>query len=221
MHRDQHISTPAYSTNRLTSILIPALCPRHYFVSGYLNHTAPSARNGPWHAWQLPYSSVAEGGSVPKVPVPLDLNLLITQSNSPSLLLHSITNISIMAHSTTTTLDLIPEPVFKLPERPKGDGSALTEHERSEIAFVDKYSAPDVYISEKNDTLWFPWIGPIELKPTRMENRTGTFVVGLRSKVAASLGKHRHRGTVTAITMSGEWGYKEYGNPNFCKLRLC
>ncbi|KAL6885763.1 hypothetical protein GGI43DRAFT_418913 [Trichoderma evansii] len=114
-----------------------------------------------------------------------------------------------MAHSTTT-LDLVPEPVSKLPERPKADGSALNEHERSEIAFVDKYSAPDVYINEKNDTLWFPWIGPIELKPMRMENRTGTFVVGLRSKVAASLGKHRHRGTVTAITMSGEWGYKEY-----------
>ncbi|KAF5581282.1 chrR cupin-like domain protein [Fusarium tjaetaba] len=114
-----------------------------------------------------------------------------------------------MAPSTTTP-DLVPEPVSKLPERPKEDGSALNEHEREELAFVDKYSAPDVYINAKTDTLWFPWIGPIELKPMRMENRTGTFVVGLRSKVAASLGKHRHRGTVTAITMSGEWGYKEY-----------
>ena len=114
-----------------------------------------------------------------------------------------------MAPSTITP-DLVPEPVSKLPERPRADGSALNEHERAEIAFVDKYSAPDVYINGKNDTLWFPWIGPIELKPMRMENRTGTFVVGLRSKVAASLGKHRHRGTVTAITMSGEWGYKEY-----------
>lgn len=117
-----------------------------------------------------------------------------------------------MAPSTTTP-DLVPEPVSKLPERPKEDGSALNEHERDELAFVDKYSAPDVYINAKTDTLWFPWIGPIELKPMRMENRTGTFVVGLRSKVAASLGKHRHRGTVTAITMSGEWGYKEYVPP--------
>lgn len=119
-----------------------------------------------------------------------------------------------MMAPSTATPDLVPEPVSKLPERPRADGSALNEHERSEIAFVDKYSAPDVYINGKNDTLWFPWIGPIELKPMRMENRTGTFVVGLRSKVAASLGKHRHRGTVTAITMSGEWGYKEYVNPN-------
>jgi hypothetical protein len=148
------------------------------------------------------------------------LKLLTIQSNSPLLPLHNITNISMMAHSTTTP-DLVPEPVSKLAERPKADGSALNEHERSEIAFVDKYSAPDIYINGKNDTLWFPWIGPIELKPMRMENRTGTFVVGLRSKVAASLGKHRHRGTVTAITMSGEWGYKEYVDPNSCILRLC
>ncbi|CEI39748.1 hypothetical protein FVEN_g2026 [Fusarium venenatum] len=111
----------------------------------------------------------------------------------------------------STTEDLVPEPVAAkettLPERP---GTALNTAELQELAFTDKYSAPDVYINEKTDTLWFPWIGPIELKPLRMENRTGTFVVGLRSKVAASLGRHRHRGTVTAITMSGEWGYKEY-----------
>lgn len=114
------------------------------------------------------------------------------------------------------------EPVSNLPERPKADdGSALNEHERAEMAFVDEYSAPDVYINEKKDTLWFPWMGTIELKPMRMENRTGTFVVGLRSKTAAGLGKHRHRGTVTAITISGEWGYKEYVDPNLCILRLC
>jgi hypothetical protein len=114
-----------------------------------------------------------------------------------------------MAPSTITP-DLVPEPVSKPSEGLKDDGSSLNEQERAEIAFVDKYSAPDVYINGDNDTLWFPWIGPIELKPMRIENRTGTFVVGLRSIVACGLGKHRHRGTVTAITISGEWGYKEY-----------
>lgn len=114
-----------------------------------------------------------------------------------------------MAPSTTIS-DPAPEPVSEFTKAPGADGSSLNERERSEIAFVDKHSAPDVYINGKDDTLWFPWIGPIELKPMRMENRSGTFVVGLRSKVAASLGKHRHRGTVTAITISGAWGYKEY-----------
>jgi 2,4'-dihydroxyacetophenone dioxygenase len=111
---------------------------------------------------------------------------------------------------STTNPELVPEPVSKTDEKSGANGSSLTEHERAEIAFVDKYSAPDVYINGKTETLWFPWIGPIELKPMRMENRTGTFVVGLRSEVASGLGKHRHRGTVTAVTMAGEWGYKEY-----------
>ncbi|KAF4457590.1 chrR cupin-like domain-containing [Fusarium albosuccineum] len=97
----------------------------------------------------------------------------------------------------------------ELPVHPKEE-SVLTEADRAEIAFTDKYSAPDVYINGKTDTLWFPWIGPIELKPLRMENRTGTFVVALRSPVDAWLGKHRHRGSVTAVTVSGEWRYKEY-----------
>jgi 2,4'-dihydroxyacetophenone dioxygenase len=111
---------------------------------------------------------------------------------------------------STTTQEHVSEPASKVSEEPKEVGSALNEEERAELAFVDKYSAPDVYINAEKDTLWFPWIGPIELKPMRIENRTGTFVVGLRSKVACGLGKHRHRGTVTAITISGEWGYKEY-----------
>lgn len=112
-----------------------------------------------------------------------------------------------MAPSTAVP-EPLPEPVAKLSKLPVEDESSLNEHER----FVDKYSAPDVYINGQHGTFWFPWIGPIELKPMRMENRTGTFVVGLRSKVATSLGKHLHRGTVTAITISGEWGYKEYGD---------
>ncbi|KAF5027010.1 hypothetical protein F66182_885 [Fusarium sp. NRRL 66182] len=112
------------------------------------------------------------------------------------------------------TDDIAPAPVSQetaeLPERPKGDESVLNEAQRAELAFTDRYSAPDIYINGKTDTLFFPWIGPIELKPLRMENRTGTFVVALRSPVAAGLGKHRHRGSVTAVTISGEWGYKEY-----------
>jgi 2,4'-dihydroxyacetophenone dioxygenase len=106
---------------------------------------------------------------------------------------------------------VVPEPFLEPVVKPsKPPAKELNEHESSESAFIDKYSAPDVYINGQRDTFWFPWIGPIELKPMRMENRTGTFVVGLRSKVATSLGKHRHRGTVQAITISGEWGYKEY-----------
>ncbi|RAL06929.1 2,4'-dihydroxyacetophenone dioxygenase family protein [Aspergillus homomorphus CBS 101889] len=79
-----------------------------------------------------------------------------------------------------------------------------------ETQFVALHTAPDVYINAKNDTCWLPWVGTIELKPYRFEARSGQFVVGLRSPVDACLGKHRHRGPVTAVTVAGSWRYKEY-----------
>jgi hypothetical protein len=88
------------------------------------------------------------------------------------------------------------------------DESVLTEKDRRELIFTDKHSSPDVYIGHK-DTLWHPWTGTLELKPLRFETRSGSFVVSLRTPVDAWLGKHRHRGTVTAVTLSGNWRYKE------------
>ncbi|EJT70809.1 hypothetical protein GGTG_11832 [Gaeumannomyces tritici R3-111a-1] len=96
-----------------------------------------------------------------------------------------------------------------LPSRPK-DASVLTARDRDELAFTDKFGSPDVYIDGKKDTLWHPWIGTLELRPLRFETRSGTFVIGLRTPVDCWLGKHRHRGTVTAVTVAGQWRYKEY-----------
>lgn len=89
------------------------------------------------------------------------------------------------------------------------DESVLTEKDRAELVFTDKHSAPDVFISGQDDTCWHPWTGTLELKPLRFETRSGTFVVALRTPVDAWLGKHRHRGPVTAVTVSGNWRYKE------------
>lgn len=87
--------------------------------------------------------------------------------------------------------------------------SKLTPLEKSELALADKYSSPDVYINGERDTCWHPWHENLELKPLRFETRTGTFVVVLRSTEDTWLGKHRHRGSVTAVTLNGEWNYKE------------
>jgi 2,4'-dihydroxyacetophenone dioxygenase len=87
--------------------------------------------------------------------------------------------------------------------------SVLTDKDRKGLAFTDKHSSPDVYISYNKDTLWHPWTGTLELKPLRYETRSGSFVVALRTPVDAWLGKHRHRGTVTAVTLAGNWRYKE------------
>lgn len=87
--------------------------------------------------------------------------------------------------------------------------SKLTALEKKELALADKYSSPDVYISGEKDTCWHPWGEKLEMKPLRFETRTGTFVNVLRAKEDTWLGKHRHRGTVTAVTLKGEWSYKE------------
>ncbi|KAF5675058.1 hypothetical protein FCIRC_7531 [Fusarium circinatum] len=73
-------------------------------------------------------------------------------------------------------------------EHPKGE-SVLTDKDRKALVFTDKHSSPD---------------------PLRFETRSGSFVIGLRTPVDCWLGKHRHRGTVTAVTLSGNWRYKEY-----------
>ncbi|KAA8649368.1 2,4'-dihydroxyacetophenone dioxygenase family protein [Aspergillus tanneri] len=44
----------------------------------------------------------------------------------------------------------------------------------------------------------------------RFETRTGTFVLVLRILEDTWLGKHRHRGSVSAVTLKGQWNYKEY-----------
>lgn len=152
---------------------------------------------------------------LPPLALRLSLNFYLKQTETYLQYYSAQHNVTQDIMAPAKTEDVAPTPVSqetKLPERPKEDISVLNEAERAELAFTDKYSAPDVFINGKKDTLWFPWIGPIELKPLRMENRTGTFVVALRSAVAAGLGKHRHRGSVTAITISGAWGYKEYVN---------
>jgi hypothetical protein len=87
--------------------------------------------------------------------------------------------------------------------------SCLTPKEREELIFTDKHSSPDVYINATKDAVWHSWVGNLEPKPLRFETRSGQFVVALRSPVDAWLGKHRHRGPVTAVTVKGTWGYKE------------
>ena len=87
--------------------------------------------------------------------------------------------------------------------------SVLTDKDREDLAFVDRYSSPDVYIDSTKDTLWHPWVGTLELKPLRFETRSGTCVISLRTPVDCWLGKHRHRGTVSAVTTAGPWRYRE------------
>jgi quercetin dioxygenase-like cupin family protein len=100
-------------------------------------------------------------------------------------------------------------PTDQAPANSDSHESKLTPLEKAEIAFTNKYSSPDAYINGEQDTCWFHWQGSLDLKPLRFETRTGTIVAVLRSSEDTWLGKHRHRGPVTAVTLKGEMNYKE------------
>ncbi|KAH9883696.1 RmlC-like cupin domain-containing protein [Xylariomycetidae sp. FL2044] len=86
----------------------------------------------------------------------------------------------------------------------------VKRNEREELEIAHKMGAPDVYIDAEADTDWYLWKGTIYCKPLRFENRTGLYVIVLKTDPRAELGKHRHRGEVRAYTVKGNWGYHEY-----------
>ena len=90
-----------------------------------------------------------------------------------------------------------------------GPTSVLTELDRREMDLVRKYGATDVYINGE-EAGWHPWVNGLMLKPYRFDTKTGMSVFVLWAPEAAVLGKHRHRGVVTAVTLEGDWGYFEY-----------
>lgn len=101
---------------------------------------------------------------------------------------------------TTTTPEATATPAVQ---------SRLSELERAELDVAKRFAASDRHICEA-EVPWLPWVGTIEIKVLRADNRTGNLVIGLRSAQDAVLGKHRHRGPVSAITVRGRWEYFEY-----------
>ena len=74
----------------------------------------------------------------------------------------------------------------------------VKNNEIKEDEIADRLGAADVYIDAEKDTDWYHWVGSIYVKPLRFENRSGTYVIVLKTDPHAELGKHRHRGEVRA-----------------------
>ena len=81
-----------------------------------------------------------------------------------------------------------------------GDGKIdrVKANELKEDKIATHLGAADTYIDAEKDTLWYHWTGSIYVKPLRFENRSGTYVIVLKTDPHAELGKHRHRGEVRA-----------------------
>ena len=85
----------------------------------------------------------------------------------------------------------------------------VRNNEISEMSIADELGGADMYVDSEKDTEWYNWTGSIWVKPLRFENRSGTYVIVLKTAEHAELGKHRHRGEVRAYTTKGNWGYHE------------
>ena len=114
-----------------------------------------------------------------------------------------------MAPALVETAPSVPQTKTAAPQ----NGGAIDRVRGNEIAedkIADRLGAKDMYISATDDTDWYHWTGSIYVMPYRFENRSGTYVIKLKTEPHAELGKHRHRGQVKAFTIKGPWGYHEY-----------
>ncbi|OJG06072.1 hypothetical protein BG618_02797 [Pseudonocardia autotrophica] len=75
-----------------------------------------------------------------------------------------------------------------------------------------EYQVPDAYLgADEVASPWIPYGGPnLYTRYLSFDPRNGQAHSLLRSSVPGSVGKHRHRAPITALTLSGSWGYREH-----------
>jgi hypothetical protein len=88
--------------------------------------------------------------------------------------------------------------------------SSLSDLEKRRLSVTEQYGSPDLFVSSENDTQYYHWVEDIYLKPLYFDLRNGIFHNILWAKSPGVLGRHRHRGIVTAMTLEGTWRYDEY-----------
>jgi len=89
-------------------------------------------------------------------------------------------------------------------QAPTGETSSLDQ-------VTEKYQRPDLYLPPSEiDSPWVPWTEGTWLRHIQFDVRQNTWAQILRVAPGAQLGRHRHRGTVDGVVLSGSWGYREY-----------
>ena len=88
--------------------------------------------------------------------------------------------------------------------------STLNDTELRRLNVTEKFGSPDLFVSSEKDTEWFHWVDDIYLKPLYFDLKNCIFHNIMWVKSPGCLGRHRHRGVVTAMTLEGTWRYDEY-----------
>lgn len=87
--------------------------------------------------------------------------------------------------------------------------SGMSADEQRILRRHGAFGVPDLYLNTE-ESLFHPWVGDVWLKPLRFDVRNNLYVTILWSKGPGGLGRHRHRGPVSAFTLEGSWRYEEY-----------
>jgi quercetin dioxygenase-like cupin family protein len=78
-------------------------------------------------------------------------------------------------------------------------------------AVVREYGRPDVHIGAgENESPYVPFVPNVFIRHLAFDVRNNYYVNILWCKKGGKLGRHRHRGTVSACTLEGSWRYLEY-----------
>lgn len=87
--------------------------------------------------------------------------------------------------------------------------SALSKDQKRVIGRYEEFGIPDLYLSHR-EVPTYQFVDNIDTTPLRFDVRNGLTVNILTVKGPGGIGRHLHRGPVSAYTLEGSWGYREY-----------
>jgi 2,4'-dihydroxyacetophenone dioxygenase len=101
---------------------------------------------------------------------------------------------------------------FKLCAQPlPEDHMAIVDAKSSLASVIQEYGRPDIHIGAGEDeSPYVPFKENVFIRHLAFDVRTNSFANILWVKKGGMLGRHRHRGPISACTLEGSWRYLEY-----------
>ncbi|MGD0428910.1 MAG: 2,4'-dihydroxyacetophenone dioxygenase family protein [Candidatus Acidiferrales bacterium] len=88
---------------------------------------------------------------------------------------------------------------------------AIVDANSSLASVIQQYGRPDIHIGASEDeSPYVPFKENVFIRHLAFDVRTNSFANILWVKKGGMLGRHRHRGPISACTLEGSWRYLEY-----------
>jgi 2,4'-dihydroxyacetophenone dioxygenase len=88
---------------------------------------------------------------------------------------------------------------------------AIVDAKSTLASVIQEYGRPDIHISASEDeSPYVPFKENVFIRHLAFDVRTNSFANILWVKKGGVLGRHRHRGPISACTLEGSWRYLEY-----------